>query len=132
VSPRAVLALLAACLISSAPPARGADPAPAGQVSWAVHFTLAPRWLDPAENEGTITPFLTLYAVHDALVKPMPSGQTTPSLAESWSLSPDGLVYQFLLRSGVRFHNGDPLTADDVKFSFFPYSAPYEDVHVKP
>jgi peptide/nickel transport system substrate-binding protein len=44
-----------------------------------------------------------------------------PSLAESWTLSPDGLVYEFLLRSGVRFHNGDLLTADDVKFSFERY-----------
>jgi hypothetical protein len=37
--------------------------APAGQMTWAVHITLAPRWLDPGDNEGAITPFLTLYAV---------------------------------------------------------------------
>jgi peptide/nickel transport system substrate-binding protein len=90
-------------------------------MTWAVHFTLAPRWLDPAESEGTITPFLTLYAVHDALLKPMPAGAATPCLAESWSLSPDGLVYSFVLRNGVRFHNGDMLTAEDVKFSFERY-----------
>jgi len=40
------------------------------------------------------------------------------SLAESWSASADGLVYEFVLRKGVRFHNGDPVTAEDVKFSF--------------
>jgi peptide/nickel transport system substrate-binding protein len=113
--------LLALCLASFATPAVAADPAPSGQVTWAVHFTLAPRWLDPAENEGSITPYLTLYAVHDALLKPMPSGTTVPCLAESWSVSPDGLVYEFLLRSGVRFHNGELLTADDVKFSFERY-----------
>jgi peptide/nickel transport system substrate-binding protein len=113
--------LLALCLVSFATPAVAADPAPSGQVTWAVHFTLAPRWLDPAENEGSITPYLTLYAVHDALLKPMPSGTTAPCLAESWSLSPDGLVYEFLLRSGVRFHNGELLTTDDVKFSFERY-----------
>src|SRR4030095_6477160 len=96
-------------------PARAADPAPAGQMTWAVHFTLAPRWLDPGENEGTITPFMIFYAVHDALVKPMPAGPTTGSLAESWTVSPDGLVYDFRLRSGARFHNGEPVTADDVK-----------------
>jgi peptide/nickel transport system substrate-binding protein len=90
-------------------------------MTWAVHFTLAPRWLDPAESEGTITPFLTLYAVHDALLKPMPAGAATPCLAESWSLSPDGLVYSFVLRNGVKFHNGDLLTAEDVKFSFERY-----------
>jgi peptide/nickel transport system substrate-binding protein len=113
--------LLAWGVLSPATPALAADPAPSGQVTWAVHFTLAPRWLDPAENEGTITPFLTLYAVHDALLKPMPSGAATPCLAESWSLSPDGLVYEFLLRSGVKFHNGETMTAEDVKFSFERY-----------
>jgi peptide/nickel transport system substrate-binding protein len=102
-------------------PGRAADPAPGGQMTFAVHFTLAPRWLDPAESEGSITPFLALYAVHDAVLKPMPSGPTASSLAESWSVSADGLVYDFLLRSGVKFHNGDTVTTDDVKFSFERY-----------
>src|SRR5713226_564833 len=101
--------------------AQSAGSAPAGQMTWAVHFTLAPRWLDPAESEGTITPFLTLYAVHDALLKPMPAGPSAPSLAESWSVSPSGLVYDFTLRSAARFHNGEPVTAEDVKFSFERY-----------
>ena len=95
--------------------------APAGQMTWAVHFTLAPRWLDPSESEGSITPFLTLYAVHDALLKPMPGGASAPSLAESWSLSPNGLVYDFTLRANARFHNGERVTAEDVKFSFERY-----------
>ncbi len=55
-----VVAILLACFVSSASPARAADPAPAGQMTFAVHFTLAPRWLDPAESEGSITPFLAL------------------------------------------------------------------------
>ncbi len=95
--------------------------APEGQMIWAAHVTLAPRWLDPAETESAITPFMVLYAIHDAMVKPMPAGLTTPSLAESWTMSPDGLTYEFILRSGVKFHNGDPVTADDVKFSFERY-----------
>ena len=117
----ALAALLAWGVVAMPAFARAADPPPSGQMTWAVHFTLAPRWLDPAESEGTITPFLTLYAVHDALLKPMPAGLTTPCLAESWSQSADGLVYDFVLRSGVRFHNGDLLTAEDVKFSFERY-----------
>jgi peptide/nickel transport system substrate-binding protein len=117
----ALSALAALVALAAATPAAAADPAPAGQMTWAVHFTLAPRWLDPAESEGTITPFLTLYAVHDALLKPMPAGAATPCLAESWSLSPDGLVYSFVLRNGVRFHNGEALTAEDVRFSFERY-----------
>ena len=58
------------------------------------------------------------YALHDALVKPMPGNRMAPSLAESWSESPDKLTYEFKLRQGVKFHNGDPFTAEDVKFSF--------------
>ena len=51
----------------------------------------------------------------------MPGKPLAPSLAESWTVSPDGLVYEFVLRKGVKFHNGDPVTADDVKFSFERY-----------
>ena len=94
---------------------------PTGQVTYAFHVTLAPRWLDPGETESAITPFKVLYAIHDALVKPMPAGQTTPSLAESWTMSPDGASYTFLLRQNIKFHNGEPVTAEDVKFSFERY-----------
>ncbi len=94
--------------------------APEGQMTWAIHFTLAPRWLDPAETESLITPFKVLYPIHDAMVKLMPGGMM-PSLAESWTMSPDGLTYDFVVRSGVKFHNGDPVTPDDVKFSFERY-----------
>src|SRR6266850_4691067 len=92
-----------------------------GTMTWGVHVTLAARWLDPGETEGVITPFMVLYALHDALVKPMPAGLTTPSLAESWTMSKDGLTYEFVLRRGIRFHNGDPVTGEDVKFSFDRY-----------
>jgi len=92
--------------------------APAGQMTWAVHFTIAPTLFEPAETPGLITPFMMLYALHDAMLKPMPGKSMAPSLAESWSRSPDGLVYEFVLRRGVKFHNGDVVTAEDVKFSF--------------
>ena len=101
----------------------GAAPAGAaeGQATWAVHVTLAPTWFDPAETSGIITPFMVLYALHDALIKPMPGNPMTPSLAESWSASKDGLSYEFRLRKGAKFHNGEPVTAEDVKFSFERY-----------
>src|SRR3989449_5342254 len=63
--------------------AASAADAPAGTMTWGVHITLASRWLDPGETEGIATPFMVLYALHDALVKPMPAGLYTPSLAES-------------------------------------------------
>ena len=62
-----------------------------------------------------------MYALHDALVKPLPGNNMAPCLAESWAESSDGLSYEFKLREGLRFHNGDPFTAEDVKFSFHRY-----------
>src|SRR4029450_7222471 len=59
----------------------------------------APTWSDPAETPGIITPFMILYALHDALIKPMPGNPMTPSRAESWSAAKDGLSYEFPLRS---------------------------------
>ncbi len=94
---------------------------PSGTMTWGVHVTLATRWLDTAEIEADITPFMILYALHDALVKPMPGNLNTPSLAESWTMSKDGRTWEFLLRKGARFHNGEPVTAEDVKFSFERY-----------
>src|SRR5467141_301644 len=116
-----VLALTSAALTHAivAPEAR-ADAA-AGQMTWAVHFSLAPTLFEPAETPGLITPFMLLYALHDALVKPMPEKTMAPSLAESWSTSPDGLVYEFVLRKGATFHTGEAVTAEDVKFSFERY-----------
>src|SRR2546422_9943754 len=64
---------------------------------------------------------MMLYALHDALVKPLPERAMASSLAESWSTSHDGLVYEFVLRKGATFHNGEPVTAEDVKFSFDRY-----------
>ncbi len=95
--------------------------APSGQVTWAIHVTIAPTWFDPAETTGVITPFMFLYALHDALVKPMPDGLMSPCLATKWSESADGLAYDFELRQGVKFHNGDAFTAEDVQFSFERY-----------
>src|SRR5216117_1891157 len=121
-----VCSLLLALVVVAAVAARadaqgGRSEAPAGQMTWAVHFSLAPTFFDPAETPGIITPFLVLYALHDGLVKPMPGKPQAGSLAESWSVSADGLVYEFVLRQGVRFHNGELVTADDVQFSFARY-----------
>ena len=72
-------------------------------------------------DPGIGVPFVFLYALHDALIKPLPGNDMAPCLAESWKESADGLVYEFKLREGLKFHNGDPFTAEDVKFSFLRY-----------
>jgi peptide/nickel transport system substrate-binding protein len=94
---------------------------PEGQATWGVHITLTPKYFDPGEMESLITPFMIMYALHDGMAKAMPDNPMSPSLAESWKVSSDGRVYDFTLRKGVKFHNGDPLTSEDVKFSFERY-----------
>src|SRR5215471_20357885 len=92
---------------------------PEGEMRFALYVTIAPTWFDPAQVASLGgTPFWFCFALHDALVKPMPGNPMAPSLAESWMVSPDQLVYEFKLREGLKFHNGDPFTAEDVKFSF--------------
>jgi len=117
---REMLALTALGLASGAPGMTWAA-APQGELSWGIHTTLAPTWFDPAETPGIITPFMVLYALHDSLVKPMPEDPLAPALAESWSASEDALTYEFVLRNGITFHDGEPVTAEDVKFSFERY-----------
>ncbi len=89
----------AAVLLGVAQP--GSAQAPSGEVTVSFHVTLAPSWFDPSTAPPQITPFGILYAVHDALVRPLPGQKMGPSLAESWTESPDGLVYEFKLRRGL-------------------------------
>jgi peptide/nickel transport system substrate-binding protein len=112
--------LVAATLVLGGPPPSAAQ-TPAGEVTVSFHVTLAPSWYDPSTAPPQITPFGVLYAIHDALVRPLPGQKMAPSLAESWTETPDGLVYEFKLRRGLKFHNGDALTTDDVKWSFERY-----------
>jgi len=115
---RLVLPILCVAFWLSA--ASGAAAAPEGTLTIAMHFSPVTRWLDPAEGESTITPYLLLYALHDGLLKPMPGVGSGPSLAQSWAMSKDMLSAEFTLRP-AKFHNGEPVTAEDVKFSFERY-----------
>ena len=111
----------AAGLAAGAPELARAAAGPRGQLTWGVHVSMAPTWFDPAETSGIVTPFMVMYALHDAMVKPMPGNPVAPSLAESYKAAEDGLSYDFVLRKNATFHNGDPVTAEDVKFSFERY-----------
>src|SRR5919108_1642659 len=119
---RPAILAIACALLALAGAAHAQAPAkPEGEMRWAIYVTPSAAWLDPGEAAGQLTPFWFLYAIHDALVKPMPGNLMAPSLATKWTESADGLSYDFELRQGVKFHNGDPFTAEDVKFSFERY-----------
>ena len=121
-SPRWLLVALVIGLAAPGFPRSAAAQTPQGEVTIAWHVTIATSWFDPSTAPAQITPFGILYALHDALVRPLPGGQKmSPSLAESWKESADGLTYEFKLRRGLKFHNGDPCTGEDVKFSFERY-----------
>jgi peptide/nickel transport system substrate-binding protein len=94
---------------------------PQGVLKQAFHYAPSADWLDPATCGFTISASLTLYLFHDALVKAMPAGNYTPCLAESYKMSEDSRVCEFKLRKGVKFHNGDTMTAEDVIFSMQRY-----------
>src|SRR5690349_19050018 len=87
-SRRQLLAMSALGLVAGpAGIARAAGPQ--GQLTWGIHVSLAPTWFDPAETPGLITPYMVLYALQDALVKPMPDNPLAPSLAESFTVAED-------------------------------------------
>ncbi|HEX2170918.1 MAG TPA: ABC transporter substrate-binding protein [Dehalococcoidia bacterium] len=92
-----------------------------GQVTWAWYTSIPPAWLDPQEVGALITPYLFMYAVHDAVVKHLPNQPLAPSLAESYEIAPDFKSATFKLRPGIKFHNGDPVTPEDVVYSYEKY-----------
>src|SRR5262249_60316718 len=94
------------------------QPRPAAEAVIAWPITIAPSWFDPSTAPPQITPFGILYALHDALVRPLPGQKMGNSMAESWTERPDGLIYEVKLRRGLKVHNGDDVTGEDVKFSF--------------
>ena len=69
-----VLPVVVLATVGLAAPAAAA---PEGQMTWAIHVTLAPKWLDPGETEAVVTPFMVLYPLHDALVKLGPGGMVS-------------------------------------------------------
>jgi len=113
-----VLAILG--ILHLSPPGICAAP-PQGVLKEAIHWALSADWFDPSLGPPGTLGYLPLQFFHDALVKPMPEGIYTPCLAESYSVSQDSKIYEFKLRQGVKFHNGDTMTAEDVVFSYWRY-----------
>ncbi len=80
-------------------------------------FTSDPPTLDPAQATDT-TSSAVVRQLFDTLVELDERLEPVPALAERWTVSRDLRTYTFVLRSGVKFHNGRPLTVTDVKYSF--------------
>jgi peptide/nickel transport system substrate-binding protein len=98
---------------------------PKGTLTIAQHFGLDPGWLDPVEHIYALTMQTYDYLVHDALIKPMPQGEVTYSLAEQAEITADFLKAGFRLRQGLKFHDGQPLTTADVKWTYENYKGAY-------
>jgi peptide/nickel transport system substrate-binding protein len=127
------VALLTACAPAQAPgpaPAQGAPreaarPATtsAGPTEWVVALPEEAATLDPAFGQSTAGSTQAQAHIYDTLVYFQgPSLQLAPMLAESWQLL-DERTWEFSLRKGVKFHNGDDFTASDVKYSFELYKS---------
>ncbi|HKC97161.1 MAG TPA: ABC transporter substrate-binding protein, partial [Methylomirabilota bacterium] len=130
-----VLAIAAFLLMIAAAVASFSLPAGAsarGKLVLAWHAGFASRWLDPQEHDGTATPDNFFTAIHDALIK----NQGTElynhlALAEHFQVANDAKSATFTLRKGLKFHNGDPVTPQDVKFSYENYRGAKADVFKK-
>jgi len=119
----------AALAQSTTPPPPATKVVPKGKMVLAWHAGLASRWLDPQEHDGTATPDNFLTAIHDALIKNHRDVLFDhPALAERYAFAPDATSATFWLRKGIKFHNGEPVTPEDVKFSFENYRGAKADV----
>src|SRR5712664_2938568 len=100
-----------------------------GKIVLAWHAGLASRWLDPQQHDGTATPDNFLMALHDGLIKNFRDKLFDhPALAERFAFAEDSKSATFWLRSGIKFHDGSPVTPADVKYSFERYRGAWADV----
>src|SRR3989441_8634855 len=125
----AVAVILIAVASTAIPFSSPAGAAAKGKIVLAWHAGFASRWLDPQEHDGTATPDNFFTALHDALIK----NQGTqlydhPALAEKFTVAADSKSATFTLRKGIKFHNSEPVTPQDVKFSYENYRGAKADV----
>lgn len=93
-----------------------------GEYKYAFNVAYSPSFVDPQEYPAAATPFVAGFAIHDALVRHLPGHPFAPSLASSYEIAKDFKSATFTLREGITFHNGEPVTSEDVKFTFENYS----------
>ncbi|MEW5422007.1 ABC transporter substrate-binding protein [Amorphus sp. 3PC139-8] len=90
----------------------------AAKTTATIGMRLEPPHLDPTAGAAAAIDEIVYQNIFEGLTQIDESGQVQPDLAESWTISEDGLTYTFKLRDGVTFHDGTSFDAEDVKFSF--------------
>ena len=83
-----------------------------------IGVALEPPALDPTAGAAEAIDVVVYQNVFEGLVRIDQTGAVQPGLAESWTISDDGLTYRFALHQGVTFHDGTSFDAEDVKFTF--------------
>ena len=119
----ALAAVAAATLLATTLPQPAGAQARKDSVVLGMVLEPAPG-LDPTMAPAAAIGEVVHLGVLEGLTKINMDGKITPLLAESWTIDPDGKVYTFKLRKGVKFHDGEPFTSADVKFSFERAKAP--------
>ncbi|MCE7008943.1 ABC transporter substrate-binding protein [Kibdelosporangium philippinense] len=114
---RIFVATVVLALLTSACSAGSSVSVPADPDAISIGFTAEPANLDFTRTDGAAIPQALLYNVYQGLVKLDPDGKIGPSLAREWTVSEDRKTYDFQLQPNVTFSNGQPFTAQDVKFS---------------
>jgi peptide/nickel transport system substrate-binding protein len=104
-------------------------PAPTGRMTLGWHTNIAPRWLDPGQHDGSATPDNFINVVHDALIKNYKDKLYDHlALADQFEFAEDATSATFRLRENIYFHDGSPVTPDDVKWSYEHYHGGWAEV----
>src|SRR3984893_1627433 len=109
--------------------AHGAVVIPKGKMVLAWHTNIAARWLDPQQHDGAASTDNFLMALQDALIKNFREVRYDhPALAERFDFAEDATSAIFRLRPGIKFHDGSPITPEDVKWSYGHYRGAWSEV----
>jgi peptide/nickel transport system substrate-binding protein len=112
---RLLFVLMMLSLLLSAQTALAVAPVKGGSLT--VCQPAEPPGLDPTANTAAAIDRVVYSNIYEGLIKVNSQGEFTPGLATKWEVSPDGKVYTFHLRKGVKFHNGEPFTAQVAKWN---------------
>ena len=88
-----------------------------------IGMVLEPPGLDPTAGAASAIAEVTQYNIFEGLTKINEDFSITPLLADKWEFSPDAKTLTFILKPNVKFHDGEPFSSKDVKFSFERFGA---------